>query len=213
MPSMSKHNRRDGYWKYYHLAHTLEKNPIVSNIVSLVKENPPPRQKKSNRGRKQVHSWEKMVCICILMVIFNKTYKDMQNEVPSPKLPWNEPYPDHTWIAKTFKKIPLQIWKAFSRKQHLCASRNRTGRMADSEGNFDKMTFHVTDDLKRGMGEIHYNATRKGNLAYVDNFIDRFALAGLQKFSANIADEIFDVYFQSIDLEVLTLFLVKIRRA
>ncbi|MEM3098082.1 MAG: hypothetical protein QXU32_05135, partial [Nitrososphaerales archaeon] len=79
---MSEHNRRDGYWKYYHLAHTLEKDAVVSNIVSLVNENPPSRpEKKSNSGRKPVHSWEKMVCICILMVIFNLPYRDMQNEV------------------------------------------------------------------------------------------------------------------------------------
>lgn len=114
---MSEHNRRDGYWKYYHQAHTLEKDATVGNIVALVKENPPPRpKKKSNRGRKPVHSWEKMVCICILMVIFNKTYRDMQNEVPSLKLPWNEPYPDHSWIAKSFKKIPLQYLESILQK-------------------------------------------------------------------------------------------------
>jgi hypothetical protein len=105
---MSDHNRRDSYWKYYHQAHTLEKDAIVNNIVAIVKENPPPAKKKSNRGRKPKHSWEKMVCIGILMVIFNLTYRKMQNEVPSLKLPWNEPYPDHTWIAKTFKRIPLE---------------------------------------------------------------------------------------------------------
>ncbi|MEM3157761.1 MAG: hypothetical protein QXN83_03365, partial [Nitrososphaerales archaeon] len=114
---MSEHNRRDGYWKYYHLAHTLEKDAVVSNIVSLVNENPPSRpEKKSNSGRKPVHSWEKMVCICILMVIFNLPYRDMQNEVPSLKLPWNEPYPDHTWIAKTFKKIPLEYLEGILQK-------------------------------------------------------------------------------------------------
>ena len=26
--------------------------------------------------------------------------------VPSLNLPWNEPYPDHTWISRTFRKIP-----------------------------------------------------------------------------------------------------------
>ena len=44
------------------------------------------------------------------MVVFGLTYRDMQNAVPSLNLPWNndEPYPDHTWIARTFKKIPLK---------------------------------------------------------------------------------------------------------
>ena len=110
MPSMPKHKRRRSYWKYYHLAHTLENDAIVRYIVALVKENPPPYPKKSNRGRKPIHSWEKMVCICILMVVFNLTYRQMQSIIPSLRLPWNddEPYPDHTWIAKTFKRIPLQ---------------------------------------------------------------------------------------------------------
>jgi hypothetical protein len=40
---------------------------LIKNIVSLVKENPPVRskkkkkKKKSTRGRKPVHSWEKLV--------------------------------------------------------------------------------------------------------------------------------------------------------
>ena len=103
---------------YYHLAHTLERDTVIGNIVYLVKENPPPLPCSKNvssssnrRGRKPVHSWEKLVCICILMVVFGLTYRDMQNTVPSLNLPWNnddEPYPDHTWIARTFKKIPLK---------------------------------------------------------------------------------------------------------
>jgi hypothetical protein len=82
---------------------------LIKNIVSLVKENPPTRpKKKSTMGKKPVHSWEKRVCICILMVAFGLTCRDIQNIAPSLNLPWNnEPYPDHTWISGTFKKIPL----------------------------------------------------------------------------------------------------------
>ena len=75
------------------------------------------------RGRKPVHSWEKLVCICILMVVFGLTYRDMQNTVPSLNLPWNndEPYPDHTWIARTFKKIPLKYLEdILTRSAYLC---------------------------------------------------------------------------------------------
>jgi len=82
---------------------------MLIEIVSLVKENPPCRpKKKNNSGKKPVHSWEKLVCICILMVVFGSTYRDIQIVVPSLNLPWNnEPYPDHTWISRTFKKIPV----------------------------------------------------------------------------------------------------------
>ena len=42
------------------------------------------------------------------MVVFGSTYRNIQNVVLSLNLPWNnEPYPDHTWISRTFKKIPL----------------------------------------------------------------------------------------------------------
>lgn len=54
------------------------------------------------------------------MVVFGSTYRNIQNVVPSLILPWNnEPYPDHTWISRTFKKIPLiylecvLIWSAY----------------------------------------------------------------------------------------------------
>ena len=81
---------------------------LIKNIVSLVKEYPPVRpKKKSTSGKKPIHSWEKLICICILMVVFGSTYRNIQNVVPSLNLPWNEPCPDHTWISRTFKKIPM----------------------------------------------------------------------------------------------------------
>jgi hypothetical protein len=76
--------------------------------VSLVSQNKPPvKPKRTKRGRKPVHSWEKLVCICsIIMVILGSTFRDMQNDVPTLNIPWNqyEPYPDHSTIHKAFKK-------------------------------------------------------------------------------------------------------------
>ena len=119
---ISKHKRRDGYWQYYHLAHTQERDFLVNHIVSLVNENPPPiQQKKSKSGRKPIHSKAKMYCICILMVAFGLTYRDMQNIIPSLNLPWNEPTPDHTTIAKFFQKIPLNWLEIIlTRAAYLC---------------------------------------------------------------------------------------------
>ena len=57
------------------------------------------------------------------MVVFGLTYRDMQNIVPSLNLPWNndEPYPDHIWIARTFKKIPLKYLEdILTRSAYLC---------------------------------------------------------------------------------------------
>lgn len=69
------------------------------------------------------HGRNLFVCICILMVVFGLTYRDMQNTVPSLNLPWNndEPYPDHTWIARTFKKIPLKYLEdILTRSAYMC---------------------------------------------------------------------------------------------
>ncbi|MBV9667565.1 MAG: transposase [Nitrososphaeraceae archaeon] len=115
---------------------------LIKNIVYLVKENPPPARpkNKSNRGRKPVHSWEKLVCICILMVVFGSTYRDIQNIIPSINLPWNnnEPYPDHTWISRTFKKIPLiYLESMLLRSAYMCLKESgwKKGMLAsDSSG-------------------------------------------------------------------------------
>ncbi len=103
---MSTHRRREGYWRVYHLAHTRERDELVRDIVTLVRENEPPRrQRRTKRGRKKVHSWQKLICICLLMVILGYTFRDMQNEVPSLNLPWHEPYPDHSTIHRAYQEI------------------------------------------------------------------------------------------------------------
>ena len=118
----SKHKRRYGYWKYYHLAHTQELQFLVEHIVSLVGQNPlPVRHKKSRRGKKPVHSRNKMSCICIIMVALGLTYRDIQKMVPLLNLPWNESCPDHTWIAKFFGTIPLDWLEGMlARSAQLC---------------------------------------------------------------------------------------------
>jgi hypothetical protein len=50
---------------------------LIKNIVSLVKENHPVRpKKKSTSGKKPVHSCEKLVCTCILMVVSGSCFID-----------------------------------------------------------------------------------------------------------------------------------------
>jgi hypothetical protein len=154
----NKHRRRDGYWKYYHLAHTQELASITANIVSLVKENKPPvRPKRTNRGRKPVHSWEKLVSICMIMVIVGYSFRDMQNNVPSLNLPWNsyEPYPDHSTIHKAFKKLDEDYLDLMLEKtSYLCvkeASWKKGALGADSSGvATDRYETVVRPDKKKG---------------------------------------------------------------
>jgi hypothetical protein len=123
----------------YHLAHTLELDSLVKDIVVLVKECcPPVRVKLSRRGRRPIHSWEKMVCICLLMVILGLSFRDMQNMVPRLGLPWDEPYPDHSTIHRAYHKIPIDYLEyMLDRVAHLCISEAgwRSGLIAaDSTG-------------------------------------------------------------------------------
>jgi hypothetical protein len=105
---LAEKKRRDGYWRLYHLAHTLELESIVGEIVAVVKEVEPPVQvRKTKRGRKSIHSWSKLVCICLLMIILSLSFRDMQSMVPKLNLPWqDEPDPDHVTIWRAYHKIP-----------------------------------------------------------------------------------------------------------
>ena len=119
---MAKHHRRDGYWKVYHQAHTHELDALVDGIVSLVKESKPTcKVKRTRRGRRPVHSWEKLVSVCLLMIVLGYTFRDMQNEVPKLDLPWNEPYPDHSTIHRAYQEIPAEYLDSLlDRTAQLC---------------------------------------------------------------------------------------------
>ena len=136
-----KHRRRDGYWRSYHLAHTLELDAVTSSIVRLVKESEPPckvRRTRRRRGRRPVHSWEKLLCICLIMVVMGYTFRDMQSYVPKLNLPWKEPYPDHTTIWKAYSKIPEDYLESLlERTAQLCIEEVKWSRgmlASDSSG-------------------------------------------------------------------------------
>ncbi len=85
----------------------------IKNIVSLVKEYPPFRPKrKSTSSRKPIHSWETCLHLYIDGCFRFNVQRYSECRVRSLNLPWNEPYPDHKWISRTFKKIP---WIYFER--------------------------------------------------------------------------------------------------
>jgi len=57
----------------------------------------------------------------------------MQNAVPSLNLPWNnnESYPDHSWIQRIFKKIPLKYLEGILPGQPICVWKNQNGKKED----------------------------------------------------------------------------------
>jgi hypothetical protein len=129
--------------------------------VSLVKENKPPvKPKRTRRGRKPVHSWEKLVCICMIMVIMGYSFRDMQNNVPALNLPWSsyEPYPDHSTIQKAFKKLDEDYLDLILEKTtYLCvkeASWKNGVLGADSSGvETDRYEIVVRPNKKKGIFE------------------------------------------------------------
>ena len=107
---MIKHKRRPDYWICYHLGHRTETAFLIDTIMNLVRENPCPRQEKSNRGRPPVHSRAKLDFICILMAAWHKTSRDMESDLSVIRTPWaGEPIPDHTTLARHLQTIP-QDW-------------------------------------------------------------------------------------------------------
>ena len=105
-----KHKRRANYWNSYHRAHTTERDFRIKTIVSLVMKNPPPaKQGKGRRGRPRIHSVEKMTCVCAIMIFEGLTSRDAQNCVPGWNLPWHEPVPNHSTIARFLETIPI-LW-------------------------------------------------------------------------------------------------------
>lgn len=138
---MVKHDRRRGYWRQYHLAHTLELDALVGGIVSLVKECRPPCkiERTTKRGRPPVHSPEKLVTLCVLTVVLGLTFRDMQSLAPKLGLPWEgEPCPDHSTIHRTYQALPQEYLDSLLwRSARLCVKEAgwRKGLLAsDSSG-------------------------------------------------------------------------------
>lgn len=107
---MIKHKRRPDYWMCYHLGHCTETVFLVDMMVNLVRENPCPHQEKNNRGRPPVHFRVKLDFICILIVAWHKTSRDIESDLSVIKIPWTgEPVPDHATLTRRLQTIP-QEW-------------------------------------------------------------------------------------------------------
>jgi hypothetical protein len=92
-------------------------------VVSLVKENGPPDEDKrtARRGRRRVHSPEKLVVVCLLTVILGLTFREMQRLVPRLGLPWKEPFPDHSTIHRAYQAMPSRYLDSMlERSARLC---------------------------------------------------------------------------------------------
>ena len=82
------------------MGHTTEILFLITALADLVRKNPCPRPAKGGSGRPPVHSDDKMDFICLFMVALNLTYRGVEKWLPVLKIPWNEPVPDHTTIAR-----------------------------------------------------------------------------------------------------------------
>ena len=113
---------------------------MIDTVASLVRGHPCPRQETSNRGRPPIHSKDKLDFICILMVAWHKTSRDMESDLSAIKIPrWTgEPIPDHTTIARHLQTIPydwLTAMLARTAKMCMTEAGGATGPLgADSSG-------------------------------------------------------------------------------
>ena len=108
---MPKHNRREGYWKYYESARAREPKFVKETLVELIRENPVPR-KRSNRGHPLIHSKEKMDFACLWLITENGTFREIECEMESMRDVYDEPNPDHSWLCRHMQTIPTD-WMDF----------------------------------------------------------------------------------------------------
>ena len=153
------------------------------------------------------------------MVVFGSTYRNIQNVVPSLNLPWNnESYPDHTWISRTFKKIPpliylecVLIWSAYLclkesdwRRKGILASDSTSVetdryayevRPAKSKRKFEKirikqyLKWHITAAI---LDHLIILSTRLTSKKTHDSPVLRTMLNRLKKYGVDLAGSIFN---------------------
>ena len=151
------------------LGHCTETAFLIDMITNLVRENPCPHQEKSNRGRPPVHSRAKLDFICILMVAWHKTSRDMESDLSVIKIPWvGEPVPDHTTLARHLQTIS-QDWldTILTKTATLCVAEagSATGPLgADSSGVETTRYETVTRPLKSEKNFVEM--ARKAYLKY-----------------------------------------------
>jgi len=130
-------NRREGYWRYYHLAHSREFKRLLEVVLTLVEEAGDPWP-KPGRGRPSVHSSRKLAVLCILMVALDLTLRKVEDFAPFMGLPCVEPTPDHTTIHNAFKRIPQPYLEGTLRRTaELCLCEVQLSKVilaADSTG-------------------------------------------------------------------------------
>ena len=95
----------------------------MGGIVSLVNQcGPPDEHKRTLRGRRPVHSPEKLVVLALLTVALGCTFREMQRLVPKLGLPWEEPFPDHSTIHRAYQALSKEYLDTMlERSARLCA--------------------------------------------------------------------------------------------
>ena len=117
-----------------------------STLAEVIRENPCPRHKSSNRGRPPIHSKDKLDFACFLMMANNNTYRGIESDLRDLKTHWSdEPVPDHTMLVRHMQTIP-EDWMddilaetarwglipAVWRRPDMKLSRDQTGKNMDS---------------------------------------------------------------------------------
>ena len=112
---------------------------MKSTLIEVIRDNPCPRSKDSNRGRPPIHSKGKLDFACLLMIARQKTYRGMKSNMRDMRTPWDsEPVPDHTTLVRHLQTIPkdwLDRILAETARRCIIAAGRATGPLgADSNG-------------------------------------------------------------------------------
>jgi hypothetical protein len=84
---LEEHRGKDGYWKEYRLAQTHERDELISDIVTLVRKNEPPRRKEDRRGKEKGTLLAEACRDLLLMMIQGHSFRELLSKVPFLNLP------------------------------------------------------------------------------------------------------------------------------
>jgi len=122
--------KRKGYWKRYDRARIKDFRKVWDFSLKIVEKLGNPFPKKDNRGKKPKFNRDYYAAICIVMVYFDLSLRDMEGEIPlllgdaldHSTIDWWFDKFDEEYAKKAVKLLHRKIKKMFKKGEYITDS-------------------------------------------------------------------------------------------
>jgi hypothetical protein len=122
--------KRKGYWKRYDRARIKDFRKVWNFAIEITVKLGNPFPKKNNRGRKPKLNRDFYAAICIVMVYFDLSLRDMEGEIPlltnktldHSTIDWWFEKLDEEYVKKAVKHLHRKIKKMFKKAEYITDS-------------------------------------------------------------------------------------------